>query len=104
MPNKYEKPTILEQRAIDVENAELVIDRIHSIKIPMNIKEIIIQYLKDKGYDGLCNWRDCCSCVIGDLIPCSQVDANNCFAGVKVPCDGSCEDGKCDYHIVERKP
>ena len=34
----------------------------------MNVKEIIEQYLKTNGFDGLC--IDECGCGLGDLAPC----------------------------------
>lgn len=36
----------------------------------MNVKEIIIDYLKSHGYDGLCN--DDCGCGIDNIAPCDE--------------------------------
>jgi hypothetical protein len=36
----------------------------------MNVKEIIIKYLKDNNYDGLCDPSVSCGCGIDDLAPC----------------------------------
>lgn len=35
----------------------------------MTVLDIVEQYLKDNGYDGLCD-DDECGCVLGDLAPC----------------------------------
>jgi len=63
----------------------------------MKVKEILIQYLKDNGFDGLflseleCGVTNiCCSSVIDDLIPCAS-DPTQCKAGKLVKCSG-CED------------
>ncbi len=44
----------------------------------MNVKEIIVKYLRENGYDGLCNIDSQCGCEISDSFPCDI-------------CDGSCE-------------
>ena len=49
----------------------------------MTVKEIIKQYLKANGYDGLCDPRNECGCLIGDLMSCTG------YEGI---CDG-CEPG-----------
>ena len=36
----------------------------------MNAEEIIIEYLKKNGFDGL--WVDECGCEIDDLMPCGS--------------------------------
>ena len=36
----------------------------------MTVKEIIINYLKENGYDGLCG--DCCGCGLDDFQPCDE--------------------------------
>jgi len=67
----------------------------------MTIGDIITKYLKDNKYDGL--FTDECSCLLDDLIPCCNVGLLlTCEPGVKVPCDGSCESGKCDFHIAAK--
>jgi hypothetical protein len=48
----------------------------------MNAKEIVEKYLKDNGYDGLCNSREACGCRINDLFPCES-DFSQCRAGHK---------------------
>lgn len=46
----------------------------------MTVKEIVIEYLKKNGYDGLYN--DDCGCALDDLIPCCD-NIETCMAGVK---------------------
>ena len=41
----------------------------------MTVKEIIINYLKKNGYDGLCG--DSCGCGLNDFQPCDE-DFGNC--------------------------
>ncbi len=53
------------------------------VKCKMTIKGILEKWLKDNGYDGLCDNR--CGCVMDDLMPC------------KVPCD--CGEG-CEWHVM----
>jgi hypothetical protein len=51
----------------------------------MTVKEIVIKYLKDNGYDGL--YSDDCGCMIDDLIPCSGYGSMDmCELGVKKDC------------------
>ena len=46
----------------------------------MTVIEIVKQYLKENGYDGLCN--EDCGCVIDDLAPCEEM-SEQCEAGYK---------------------
>ena len=46
----------------------------------MTAKEILINGLKEAGYDGLCNLE--CGCFLDDLIPCGN-DPSCCEAGVE---------------------
>jgi hypothetical protein len=48
--------------------------------IEMNVREIVKQWLKDNGYDGL--WSDDCGCQIDDLMPCCDY-CTNCKPGYK---------------------
>jgi hypothetical protein len=36
----------------------------------MSVQEILIDWLKSHGYDGLCLPREACGCGINDLCPC----------------------------------
>ncbi len=58
----------------------------------MTCNDIIVQYLKYNGFDGLCG--DECCCVIEDLSPFDCCDWKDCEPGYKIPCPG---EGKCDY-------
>ena len=50
----------------------------------MTVKEIVIKYLKNEGYDGLCG--DDCGCLIDDLFLCG-------------PCFSDCRPGwKCNLN------
>lgn len=42
----------------------------------MNVKEIIIEKLKEIGADGLCD--EDCGCSIDDLFPCYTCNLSNC--------------------------
>ncbi len=65
----------------------------------MNIKEIVANYLVEKGYGGLYD-ADCeCGCEIDDLFPCDDV-CPDCVAGYKILC--TCGEG-CPYHIGPKK-
>lgn len=48
-------------------------------------KEIIAEWLKANGYDGLYNHE--CGCLIDDLIPCGE-DPSLCEAGIARERDG----------------
>lgn len=47
----------------------------------MKVKEIIIEWLKNNGYDGLYDPGEC-GCLIGDLFPCGG-DCFDCLPGYK---------------------
>ena len=67
----------------------------------MTVKELIKQYAKENGFDGLVHdWGEC-GCEIDDLCPCELSDLADCAFGYKVPCD--CGDG-CAFHIALTKP
>lgn len=69
----------------------------------LDIKNILEQWLKENGYDGL--YRESCGCQVGDLMPCDEPGAD-CKAGYKVPCPGPevcCAGGDCDWHISGSK-
>ncbi len=64
----------------------------------MNVIEMVSKKLIEEGFDGLFNEAGECACLIGDLSPGSCM-TEHCTAGYKTDCDGTCPDGKCDFHI-----
>ncbi|HDY90020.1 MAG TPA: hypothetical protein ENH82_18105 [bacterium] len=64
----------------------------------MNIREIVTEWLKNNGYDGLVN--DDCGCNVSDLMLCDEPSIN-CEAGHQRYCNGckiECEDRE-EYEI-----
>lgn len=53
----------------------------------MNTRQIIQQYLRANGFDGLA--ADGCGCGIDDLAPCGG-DITDCKPAKRFDCDGSC--------------
>jgi len=52
----------------------------------MTVREIVINFLKAQGYDGLYS-DGTCSCAISDLMPCEGENiAEDCKAGFKQDC------------------
>jgi len=72
----------------------------------MNVTDIVIKYLKDNGYDGLCG--DGCGCGLDDFAPCDS-NIGDCKPAYKVKSDcGNCEnqcifEGEADYCYKETK-
>jgi hypothetical protein len=60
----------------------------------IDVQDMVLEYLKQRGYEGLC-LDGCCCCEVNDLAPCGEMQAD-CRAGHKKPCD--CGEG-CDFHI-----
>ena len=52
----------------------------------MELKEIVKDWLKQKGFDGLCEYDCECGCEIDDLMPCDQ-PGPRCLAGFKKDAD-----------------
>jgi hypothetical protein len=50
----------------------------------MNVKEIVIEKLKEMGADGLCTSGEC-SCGLDDLMPCFDGSCSICVPAKKVP-------------------
>jgi hypothetical protein len=68
----------------------------------MTVKEIVEQWLKDNGYDGLYSPMGECGCCIGeDFIPCQSEGVENCEPGYIVKCKPGDE---WEYRIVKDKP
>ena len=65
----------------------------------MNLRDLTIAALKQRGLDGLCSdWG--CGCKLDDLMPCGE-PSPECVAGMLAPCDpATCpNDGDCPWHI-----
>ncbi|MGA1846871.1 hypothetical protein [Deferribacter abyssi] len=60
----------------------------------MTVKDIVIKYLKENGYDGLFDEVLECGCRIGDLMPC--YNPQNCSPGRIKDCK------KCDKYINDK--
>jgi hypothetical protein len=64
----------------------------------MTVKQIVAEWLKEHGYDGLYNWGHYCGCECGckldDLMPCGE-GFSNCQAGVRIKCS-DCMMANCD--------
>lgn len=66
----------------------------------ITIREIVVGYLEEYGYDGLHNDFAECACEIGDFgLGCDGL-SNNCIPGIKKPCD--CGDNHCAWHMVSK--
>jgi len=53
----------------------------------MNARDILADWLKSHGYDGLWHDSDCdCGCVLDDLMPCCS-DPSLCEPGYRLPGD-----------------
>jgi len=61
----------------------------------MTAKDIIIKYLKENGYDGLCD-GDQCGCGINDTFPCDCIDGDNCQPAYKRYCINCDFNDDCD--------
>ena len=69
----------------------------------MTVEEIVRDYLKENGYDGLCEHIGACACSVDDLAPCGEIQ-NDCEAGTRTEgCDDECGEG-CKFHILKGKP
>ena len=66
---------------------------------PLTVKDIVVRYLIQEGYDGLYSDADC-GCELGDLFPCGS-PFEECCPGYKAPC--ACGEGHY-FDIVAKKP
>lgn len=69
----------------------------------MTVKEIVAEYLVNHGFDGLSN-GNFCSCLVDDLMCCDSDSMRECDAAYRIPCDKSCGNDICDFHMVTEKP
>ncbi len=65
----------------------------------MTVKEIMTQWLKDNGYDGLFAPGEC-ACAANDLMPCCE-SCEWCEPGYV---QGPDPDGECDFMLGASKP
>ena len=63
------------------------------------VHEILVDWLRKHGYDGLCNPEIECGCTLDDLQPCDSFMLN-CKPAYKGPC--TC--GDCWFHMHIDKP
>lgn len=54
----------------------------------MTIPEIVTEWLKARGYDGLAG--DECGCKLDDLMPCGEPHLVDCVPGHRVKCSAAC--------------
>lgn len=69
----------------------------------MNIKEIVLDYLKAHAFEGLCCEEGECGCDLEDLMECGGYEGGpwpSCKPGYKFPCPEDC--GDHPYHIGEK--
>ena len=70
----------------------------------IDVRDFIIEGLRGSGFYGLINHDKVCSCSIERIAPCESMSPTECQPGYKIPCDGTCPDKKCSFHIsLERK-
>ena len=56
-------------------------------------------WLRKHGHDGLCDEDRACGCALDNLMPCGEPGIH-CEAGRRIPCNGRCDSGHCDFHVV----
>lgn len=71
----------------------------------MTIKDIIADYLRRKGYDGLCNAGLECGCTLDDFMPCSGDYGLGCEPGMRrAPRADLDEDTSAEFVVVPGEP
>jgi hypothetical protein len=70
---------------------------------PKTVMDIIRQYLRREGYDGLVDAEGECGCLIDDLAPCESDEIVGCRPGYKYLCRGCeadcCQPGPDNWHV-----
>lgn len=61
----------------------------------MTAKQMLIDYLREHGYDGLCNTAGDCGCSVDDLEPCGCINIEDCVAAFHKKCV-DCNTEFCD--------
>ena len=70
---------------------------------PILFDDMVKQWLRDEGYDGIYNPDGDCGCALEDFMPCID-EIHECKPGYKkMGCPPDCGLG-CKFHIVEEKP
>ena len=69
----------------------------------MTVIEIVCEYLKREGFDGLYNVDGECGCLIAHMEPCEEM-RSDCKPGYKHPCIGGDCDGDYEWSIEKEKP
>jgi len=73
----------------------------------VSVKEIVSEWLKKNGCDGLVNEDAECGCEASDMMPCES-SCGDCEAAYRVRCGtDSCECGSCDdngWHMSKNDP
>ena len=67
----------------------------------MTVKEIVADWLKEHGCEGLCD--DDCGCVLDDLMPCGG-EYGKCVAAVKGPVPPEYGDGYEEWLVPKQFP
>lgn len=63
-----------------------------------NLREIVRDWLKCCGFDGLFNYGNC-ACSVDDLMPCCE-PSPDCMAGYAIACC-ECSNTCCDHNTCE---
>jgi len=69
----------------------------------MTVKEIVAEWLKCHGFDGLFSEGGECACELSDLMPCDSEGCEKCVAGYKCK-PGPDDDPDCKFVISEHRP
>jgi hypothetical protein len=66
----------------------------------MNVFEIVGNYLKDNGYDGLMDTEDICACSSDDVAQCGKLEKRCVPAYLhKIDCSCGCKDDPVYGHL-----
>lgn len=66
----------------------------------MNIIDIIVNYLIEHHYDGLYNEEIECSCEIDDIVPCDELNPDQCKPGYLKKCSSCSFENLCGYNVT----
>jgi hypothetical protein len=54
------------------------------VRTNLSVEGIIKKYLRENGFDGLCNCEMECGCLLENLVPCDSLDEIHCEPGYRV--------------------